>query len=140
MASIKKAISKVVSHTRSSSKSSTVRASTEGDSRGVANGSAKKGEKHATFDDTSANGKTAAQKHQKAESKLHRPNSISDDCSLSFTEQKEDRRAERELKEEEEARARKERMRKAHEEVRSFRLVSEPRVSNESPVSCSSLT
>ena len=73
--------------------------------------------KHATFEDTNASGKTAAQKQQEATNGLKRPSSVVDDRRLSFTEQKEERREEREVKDEEETRLRKERMKKAHEEV-----------------------
>lgn len=116
MASLKKAIAKVVSHTRSSSKSSS-RTAVNGDAHPPANGHAEKALKHATFEDTNASGKTAAQKQQEATNGLKRPSSVVDDRRLSFTEQKEERREEREVKDEEETRLRKERMKKAHEEV-----------------------
>lgn len=69
-------------------------------------------------DNTNAKGETAAVKQQSKEAVngLLRP-STNSERRLSFTEQKEDRKAEREAKDDEEAKARKERMLKAHEEV-----------------------
>lgn len=121
MASLKKVLSKVVSHSRSSSMNSkTSRNVPNGDAQPVANGNAEK-VKHTTFDEANA-GISAAQKQQKADDHdLQRPKSMPNgDNRLSFTEQKEDRRVEREAHDDEEYRARKERMRKAHEEVRFF--------------------
>lgn len=69
-------------------------------------------------DNTNAKGETAAIKQQSkdAVNGLQRP-STNGERRLSFTEHKEDRKAEREAKDGEEAKARKERMLKAHEDV-----------------------
>lgn len=115
MASIKKALSKVVSHARSGSRAnSRDSALANGTSHPLMNGNAEKTTNSSVVvDDTNAKGETAAtaqqMKEQRPSNGTARP--------LSFTEQKEDRKAEREAKEEEDARLRKERMLKAHEEV-----------------------
>ena len=116
MASLRKALSKVVSHSRSSSKSSS-RITSNGDAHPVANGHADKA-KQSTKDDVSS-GSSAAQTQQKPEGHdLKRPDSLAIGKKMSFTELKEERRVDREAHDEEETRARKERMKKAHDEVR----------------------
>ncbi|KAI0360906.1 aspartyl-tRNA synthetase cytoplasmic [Trametes cingulata] len=117
MASIRKAISKVVSHTRSASKAST-RNAPNGNAHPLMNGKGDQAsEPHVQIDDTNAKGETAAmhQQSKDAAKDLQRPGSAASD-HRSFTEQKEERRAEREAKDEEDARLRKERMKKAHDE------------------------
>lgn len=119
MASLKKALSKVVSHTRSLSKSSS-RDLTNGNGHPLMNGHAdQSAEPKVQVDDTNAKGETAAMKQQSRDAvkEPDRPSSTSS-RRLSFTEQKDERKAEREAKDEEEARLRKERMKKAHDEVR----------------------
>lgn len=116
--SLKKVLSKVVSHTRSSSKASS-RDSLNGGAHPLTNGKIEKTAKPSVeIDDTNAKGETAARKQQAkdAANGLPRP-STNSERPLSFTEQKEDREAEREAKDDEEAKARKERMQKLHEEV-----------------------
>ncbi|EIW62843.1 aspartyl-tRNA synthetase cytoplasmic [Trametes versicolor FP-101664 SS1] len=115
--SLKKVLSKVVSHTRSSSKASS-KDSLNGGAHPVTNGKIEKTAKPSVeIDDTNAKGETAARKQQAkdAANGLPRP-STNSERPLSFTEQKEDRKAEREAKDDEEAKARKERMQKLHEE------------------------
>ncbi|KAI0633761.1 aspartyl-tRNA synthetase cytoplasmic [Trametes polyzona] len=117
MASLKKALSKVVSHTRSASKSSS-RDSVNGKAHPLLNGKADKTTSpHVEVDDTNAKGETAATEQQSKDAikGIQRPSSISD-RRLSFTEQKEERKAEREAKDDEDYHLRKERMRKAHDE------------------------
>ncbi|KAH9858604.1 aspartyl-tRNA synthetase cytoplasmic [Lenzites betulinus] len=112
MASIKKALSKVVSHARSGSRANS-RDSANG--HPLMNGNAEKTTNSSVVvDDTNAKVETAATAQQMKE-QGHRP-SNGTARPLSFTEQKEDRKAEREAKEDEDARLRKERMLKAHEE------------------------
>lgn len=118
MASLKKVLSKVVSHTRSSSKASS-KDSLNGGAHPLMNGKTYKTPDPAVeVDDTNAKGETAAVKQQSKDAAkgLQRP-STNGERRLSFTEQKEDRKAEREAKDDEESKARKERMQKAHEEV-----------------------
>lgn len=122
MASLKKALSRVVSHARSGSKSSSPRDSLNGSAHPLMNGKADKTAAPAVeSDDTNAKGETAAIKQQSndAVKDLQRP-ATNGDRAPSFTEQKEDRRAEREAKDEEETHLRKERMKKAHDEVSSW--------------------
>ncbi|KAI0766828.1 aspartyl-tRNA synthetase cytoplasmic [Trametes elegans] len=117
MSSLKKTLSKIVSHTRSPSKSSSLNAK-NGDAHPLLNGKAEKAAPpHIKVDDTNANGETAAmqqQSHDEAK-ELRRPSSASE-RRLSFTEQKEERRADREAKDDEDTRLRKERLKKAHDE------------------------
>lgn len=122
MSALKKAFTKVVSHTRSSSKSSSVRSVPNGTANGDAQsiGHMEKA-RRTTFDETNANGRTAAEKQQAQETngrELKRPDSLADSRQLSFTELKQERRAEREVRDEAEYKERKERMKKAHDEVR----------------------
>ena len=117
MSSIKRAITRVVSiHSRGSSKSS----STNSDTPPFSNGHAEKVVKYASFDDTNAPGMTAAQKQQADDTQgrdSQRPNSVGHARKMSFTEQKEERRMEREMKEEQEARQRRQRLLEAHDQV-----------------------
>ncbi|RPD53983.1 aspartyl-tRNA synthetase, cytoplasmic [Lentinus tigrinus ALCF2SS1-6] len=123
MASLKKVLSKVVTHSRSSSKSSSLQNAPNGNAPPVANGKTDpvangNAEKLmiSTADDTNA-GNSAAQEQQKAEDHdLPRPRSLADGHKMSFTEMKEERRADREVHDDEEYRARKARMKKAHDE------------------------
>ncbi|KAI0644501.1 aspartyl-tRNA synthetase cytoplasmic [Trametes meyenii] len=118
MSSLKKAISRVVSHTRSVSKSSSRTNTSNGDTHPPANGHSDKVTKPGIeVDKTNANGGTAAtlQQSQDAAHELKRPGTGSE-RRLSFTEQKEERKAEREAKDDEDVRLRKERLQKAHDE------------------------
>ena len=148
MSSIKKAISKVVhNHSRTHSKSSST-SSANGDllpfptvssdgvvANGHVNGSAHGPTgtdghhhvKHVVADQTGGATLTAAQRQQEEANgtavpvpiPIPRPNSINvDSRNLSFTEQKEDRRAEREAKDEELRRVREAHMQRAHAHVR----------------------
>ena len=148
MSSIKKAISKVVhNHSRTHSKSSST-SSANGDLlpfptvssdgpvvNGHVNGSAHGPTgadghhhvKHVVADQTGGGTLTAAQRQQEEANgtavpvpvPIPRPNSINvDSRNLSFTEQKEDRRAEREAKDEELRRVREAHMQRAHAHVR----------------------
>ncbi|KAH9917900.1 aspartyl-tRNA synthetase cytoplasmic [Epithele typhae] len=98
MATIKRALT-LLTHSRSPSKSSS---STSSDIQPFVNGNSEK--KRASYDDTNA-GPTAAQRQQWADGRQRRP---------SFTEQKQERRQEREAMEHEEARERRARLNKAH--------------------------
>ncbi|KAI0737608.1 aspartyl-tRNA synthetase cytoplasmic [Daedaleopsis nitida] len=111
MASFRKAISKVVAHTRASSKSST-RSVPNGNAHTTMNGDAEKGSKRTTFEETERPQGSNGKKSQE----LKRPTSIANSHSLSFTEQKIERKEEREANNEEETKMRREKMKKAHDE------------------------
>ena len=120
MSSIKKVLSRVVSsHTRSLSKGSTSGSSANGDAKAQPNGHAN-GHVKTSPEGSAHEGTTAAEAQQAQENgkPIQRPTSMADSRNLSFTELKEDRKAEREVKDEQERRRRKEQMKKAHDEVR----------------------
>ena len=129
MATIKRALTRVVNgHSRSSSKSSSISDDHSLPTSRISNGSSEKDPKehkeHKRF--SWMEPLTAAQKQQAEEAKnkeLRPHKSLSDSRKQSFTELKEERRMEREAKDLEDARIRKERMKKAHDEVR---IVSRP--------------
>lgn len=106
MSAIKRVFSKVSSHSRSPSGSNSPEPR-----RSLANGTAKQnGDVH--VEKTGKDGPPAAQKQQHAEHRFSR------ERRKSFTEQKEDRKVEREAQDEEEAKARRKKYERLRAEVR----------------------
>ncbi|KAI1783747.1 aspartyl-tRNA synthetase, cytoplasmic [Ganoderma leucocontextum] len=135
MSSIKKAISKVVyNHSRTHSKTSStssangdplalstansdlmVNGHANGSTNGPTNGPTNGHVKHIVADPQGILAEAQKQQEEANESAVPRPNSITvDSRNLSFTEQKEDRKAEREAKDEEKRRSLEAHMRRAH--------------------------